>query len=59
MKLKQKISGTSVFIIVPVPVFLFPKSLREFPFPIPAGNGTGKFGKKLFPQDPNVKTHII
>jgi hypothetical protein len=47
MELKQNFSGTSVCNIVPVPVF---------PFPIPAGNGTGKIGKKTFPQDSNLGT---
>jgi hypothetical protein len=53
-KLDKIITGTTIFSIVPVPVFPFPKCPREFPFPIPAGNGTGKCGKKSFPQDSTI-----
>jgi hypothetical protein len=32
-------------------VFPVSKSSREFPFPFPRETGTGKAGKKTFPQD--------
>jgi hypothetical protein len=52
-------SGTSIFNIVPVPVFPFWNSSREFPFPFPRETGREKKGKKWFPQDTTSLRNIF
>ena len=34
-------------------------SIPVFPFPIPAGNGTGRYGKKSFPHDFTRQLNIL